>query len=394
MSATVGLMRNINRSAILELIRKESPITRSKIARCLNVSFPTVVRIVDDLMEEGLIKSSDAYEESTGGRPPELLEFNGQAHAVVGIDLSGTKILGAVSDLSGNIQEERQIAHKEGASPEYHLAHLCEVIDALLASPRPADQEVRGIGVGAPGVTLVPNGVVTWAPSFGWRDLPLQDILNERFDVPVFVENDVNLAALGELGFGCDHRVTNLVSIAVGTGIGAGIIIDGALYRGHNQGAGEVCYMLPGVEFLGRRYDEFGALESLASVTGIVKRAKEICALEEANGVENITVEDVFEAAREGVPWAQKVIDDTVDYLSLAIVNISTTLDPEIIILGGEVTGSSDLLIEAIRQRLEGIVPFVPQVVASSLGPRAVVMGAIMLVLNMTTDYFTIRQLP
>jgi glucokinase-like ROK family protein len=345
-------------------------------------------------MEEDLLRLHGTGE-STGGRPGSLLEFNGDAYAVVGVDLGGTKMFGTVANLTGSIQHERYVPHKHGNGSEQYLDELCEFIQMLLDAPRPPGQCVRGIGVGAPGFTLVPEGIVTWAPSLGWRDLPLQQMLSDRFDMPVFVENDVNLTALGEWGFGAGRGASNLVSIAIGTGIGAGIIIGGAVYRGHNQGAGEVGYLLPGVEFLGRRYDQFGALESLASGTGIAKRACQL--LEQVNKPvpsKGLTAQDVFDAARSGERWAQQVIDDTVDYLSLAIASISALLDPEIIILGGGVARSADLLIEPVLQRLEGVVQFIPRLVASPLGRRAAAMGAIMLVLNATTEHFVVKRLP
>jgi glucokinase-like ROK family protein len=387
-------MRSINRSAILELIRENSPIARSQIARQVDVSLPTVMRIVDDLVDEDLVRVCESQGESTGGRPPSLVELNSKAYAVVGVDLGGTRMFGTVADLSGAVQHELRVAPQKDDGPTDRLERLCEMIQALLDAPRPSDQRIRGVGVGAPGVTLIPEGVVTWAPSLGWRNLPLKEILNSRFDVPVFVENDVNLAALGELGFGAGRGARDLVAISVGTGIGAGIVIGGALYRGHNQAAGEVCYMLPGIEFLGKHYDEFGALESMASAIGIVSRARELIAAEGDPVPEELDAEEVFAAARDGASWAQQVVDETVNYLSLAIVNISATLDPEVVVLGGGVARSADLLIEPILQRIDGVVPSVPQLVASPLGRRAVVMGAIMLVLNITADYFAIKRLP
>jgi glucokinase-like ROK family protein len=387
-------MRSINRSATLGFIRRNGPASRSEIARRLDMSLPTVMRIVDDLIEEGFVRPG-GYSESTGGRPGALLEFNGDAYAVVGVDLGGTKMFGVTADLSGKIQHEINWSHGVDDGPEEHLACLIELIEGLLEAPRPPGQEVRGIGVGAPGVTLVPEGVVAWAPSLGWHDLPLKDILNDRFRLPVFVENDVSLAALGEWGFGAAQGVQDLVCIAVGTGIGAGIILGGALYRGYNQAAGEIGYLPPGLEFLGRRYDQFGALESLASGLGIAGRGRR--ALEEEGRPvppEGLSAQDVFEAARGGEPWAQQVVSETVDYLSIAIASVSALLAPEVIVLGGGVSRSADLLIEPIRERVEGVVPFVPRLVASPLGRRAAVMGAIMLVLNATTERFVVRQLP
>ena len=392
-TVTASLMRSINRSLILDIIREQGPIARYQIAQKLEVSLPTVMRIVDELIDEDLVRIV-GNAESTGGRPASLFAFNGDAYAVIGIDLGGTKMFGTVSNLAGVIQHEVYVPCGE-TDPAGHLDRLCQLIEDLLEAPRPAGQRVRGIGVGVPGVTLVPEGIVTWAPSLGWRDLPLQDILAERFDLPIFVENDVNLAALGEMGFGAARGSRNLVCIAVGTGIGAGIIIDGALYRGHNHAAGEIGYLLPGIEFLGQRYDHFGALETLASGTGVARRARSLLEREgEEVFSQEVTAEDVFAAAREGKSWAKKVVSETVDYLALAIASISVVLDPEVVVLGGGVFRSADLLIEPIRRRLEGVIPYVPRIVASPLGRRAAVMGAIMLVLNATTEYFVVKRLP
>jgi len=391
-TTTASLLRSINRTAVLDLLRQEGPIARSQIARRLHLSLPTVMRVIDELMEEDLVRLQ-GISEPTGGRRRPLIEFNGSAYAVVGIDLGGTKMFGTVANLAGDLQQEVYIPWVDNG-PQESLERLCELIEEMVNAPRPAGQRIRGIGVGAPGVTLYEEGIVTWAPSLGWRDLPLKQILSQRFDVPVFVENDVNLAALGEWGFGAGQGAKNLVAIAVGTGIGAGIILGGALYRGHNQAAGEVGYLLPGVEFLGRRYDEFGALESLASGTGIAARARALLERQGDPAPSELSAEDVFVAAREGQAWAVQVVEETVDYLSLAIASISALIDPEVVVLGGGVARSPDLLIEPIRHRLDGVVPYVPRIVTSPLGRRAAVMGAIMLVLNATSEHFVVKQLP
>ena len=262
-SASAGLIRRLNRSAILDLVREQGPIARSAIGRQLNISLPTVMRIIDDLIEVELVKDCGDTEAS-GGRPRSLLEFNASASAVVGIDLGGTKMFGTVADLGGNVQEEVYVSWGEDGSND-NLKQLYHLIDRLLAAPRPAGQRIRGIGVGAPGITRYEEGIVSWAPSLKWRDLPLKRILTERYGLPVFVENDVNLAALGEYGFGTAKGAASLVCLAIGTGIGAGIVIDRKIYRGHKQSAGEIGYLPPDVSFLGRHYAGFGALESIAS---------------------------------------------------------------------------------------------------------------------------------
>ena len=389
-AATASLTRSLNRSAILNLIRAEGPIARTQIAQRLKLSLPTVMRAVESLAAEDLILFTGS--EASGGRRRPLLAFNGAAHAVIGIDLGGTKMYGTVTDLNGKVQHQQRLAWEEAGGSAHALERLYTLIEELLAAPRPPGQTLRGIGVGAPGVTLSEPGVVVWAPGLGWRDLPLKRLLSERFGLPVCVENDLNAAALGEYGFGVARGTPNLVCISIGTGIGAGILIEGRLYRGHNHGAGEVGYMLPDPGYLGRRYDEFGALEGAASGPGIAARAQRLLADEgHALAGQPLTAEDVFRLAREGEAWAQRIVGETVDYLSQAIAAISALLDPEAIVIGGGVARSADLLIEPIRARLDGVVPFVPRILASDLGPQAVVLGAIMLVLDATTGYVLIN---
>jgi len=387
-NATTHLMRRLNRSNILDLIREKSPISRSQISRELNISIPTVMRIVEELMDQDFVRWSGNSQVS-GGRPRELLEFNQTRYAVVGLDLGGTKMFGTVADLGGNVQTEKYISWKTD-NPEKRLEQVYDLIQELLDAPRPKDQKVHGIGVGVPGVTDNEQGIVSWAPSLGWRDIPLKNILEDKFNFPVIVENDVNLAAMGEYGFGIAKGTPNLVLIAIGTGIGAGIVLDRKIYRGSHHSAGEVGYLLPGINSLGNRYTGFGALESLASGLGIAQRAKQII---KENGKNGITAEKVFLAAKQGKPWATQVISDTVDYLSLAIAAVSVIIDPEVIVLGGGVSQSADLLIDPILQRLDGVIPTVPTMVKSTLGGRAAAMGAIMLVLDLTTEHISVRSI-
>jgi len=278
-------------------------------------------------------------------------------------------MLGVLADSDGNVQHEVYVPHSRPYAehgPSDSLERLCDLIQTLLEFARLPGQRLAGIGVGAPGITRYPEGVVVWAPTQGWRELPLQDLLAQRFSLPVAVENDVNLAALGEWAFGARRGARSLVLMAIGTAIGGGIVLNGTLYRGHNCAAGEIGYMVPGVGHLGRRYDNLGALEGLASGTGIAERARAVLA---ERAPQDLTAREVFAAARGGASWAQEILAETVDYLALAVANIASVLDPEVIVLSGGVAQSADLLIEPIQRRLAGVVPFLPRLVASSLGP-------------------------
>jgi glucokinase len=391
LTITASDMREINRSAILEIIRKESPIARSTIAEHLKTSLPTIMRIVDDLIEEGLVRPQGSTEWSGGRRRP-LLEFNAGGFVVLGVDMGGTKMYGAISDLGGNILEDIHLT-RHGTLGEDSYDTLTTLLDTLMASPKLDGRRVRGIGIGTPGVTYHKTGVVKWSYQLGWQDFPLKARLSEKYHFPIIVDNDLNLAALGELWFGAGQNVQNMVLIAIGTGIGAGIIIDGALHRGATEGAGEIGYIVPGRDFLGKDYTSFGALESVASGTGISERAKLVKNINPNNHTDPLLSEDVFSAARRREKWAWKIIDETVDYLAIAIANLTVTLDPELIVLGGGVTRSADLLVEPIQERIKGLIPYQPKIVVSALGLQAGVMGAVTNVLHNTSNYYVVHKL-
>ena len=385
-------MRQVNRSAILELIRQFSPIARSEISRLLELSLPTVIRIVDELIEGGLVRSTGETAGETG-RPRELLEYNKNGGAVIGIDLGGTKLYGALANIGGAILGEvRKSQHR--ASGEDSFTLVTEMIQALIRQADETGQKLFGVAVGAPGITHVKDGVVEWAPSLNWRNFPLKQRLSERFHLPVVVDNDVNLAVLGEQWFGTGQGIQNLVLLAIGTGMGAGLVIDGVIYRGHHEAAGEVGYLLPDVSALGRRYDQFGAMENIVSGNGIAERAMRLLnASRPAAEVEAITASDVFDLARQDEPWATQIVQETADYLSLVIADISTLLDPELIIISGGVSASLTQLIPLILERLDGVIQYIPRVEVSTLGAKATVMGAISLILHLTNNYYLVKRL-
>lgn len=391
-SATSSLIRKINQSAILDLIRTQGPISRTEIARKLHTSLPTVMRIIDDLTEKNLVRQDGTYEVN-GGRPRALLVFNGESHAVVGLDLGGTRMYGTAADLDGRVLKEVSIPWAR-KSPEENFQQVCAILEDLLQATRQSGCRLLGVAVGVPGITNPEEGVVFWAPSLNWRNFPLRARLAECFpNLLILVENDVNLAALGEYGFGSQAGSESLVCITVGTGIGAGIVIDRKIYHGCQYAAGEIGYLPPDARHLGRRFEQFGALESQASGTVLAARAVDI--LQERGDPranQPLTAEDVYAAARAGEDWACQLLSNAVDSLALAIGAVATLIDPAVIVLGGGVSLHADLYIEPILSRLEGVVPVLPRLVSSTLGYRATTMGGILKVLDATTEHVTVSQ--
>ena len=382
-------MRKINRSAILEYIRVNSPTSRTEISQKLDVSLPTVMRIVDELISAGLVCLSGETE-SGKGRKRELLEFNENAYSVLGIDLGGTKMYGAIANIGGEILHEVNLEH-HCTTGEESFKTLVSLIEKLLEKAE-GGPVVNGIAVGAPGITQSKEGIVEWAPSLDWKNYPLKKKLEDHFDIPCFVDNDVNLATLGEQWFGVGNGKNHMMIIALGTGVGGGLILDGALYRGFSGASGEIGYLCTDVDDLGKLYDVFGAFENRVSGTGIRENA--IQKLKDL-GMDHEDVDSlkVFEAAAENQPWAVEVVEETADFLAMAIANINTLLDLELVVFSGGVSNSAHVLLDKIEEQMTGVIPRLPEIRISSLGRKATVMGAIVLVVHAVDDYYVVRGL-
>lgn len=389
---TVNDLHAINRSAILDYIRRLGPTSRPSIARALHFSLPTVMRIIAELMAEGLVVLTGEKEYSGGRRRP-LLEISSKANVIIGIDLGGTAIYGAVTDLSGAVLVESRLENRP-APAEVSYARLVGLIESLTGDEAIAGRKILGLAVGTQGLTNHQEGIVLCDPTQDWKDYPLEQKLFQQFGIPVVVDNDVNLAALGELWFGDVQDVRNLIFITIGNGIGAGLILDGALYRSKNHLAGEIGYFLPSKEYLGARRGSFGVLESQGSLAAIAEKARGLLdGQTTAPGSGGPTPEEIFKAMLDHQAWAQQLIHEMVDYLSIAVANTCALLDPDLIVLRSGLDLYTDLLIEPILQRIEGVVPIKPRLAASKLGYKATALGAIVEVLYDTNTFYTIRKL-
>ena len=390
-TGNAALQRKVNESAVLKLLREEGPFARADIARHLQLSPPTITRIVASLIESGLVLEQEAGS-STGGRPPTLLEFNASAGSVVGVYI-GRQMTGALANLGGQVLARRS---KDSVPGEAGVRCLTALITDLIEEAEAQGLRVRGVAVGAPSIVHFPEGVVIWSPTLGWQKLPLKDILEDELGVPVFIENEVNLIALGESWRGAGQGLDNLVCISLGEGIGAGLILNGRLYRGAGSAAGEIGYIIPSDRFLGQKYDTFGCLEGIAGSLGIIRRAQERIDTGEASSLnhesnngsdpQDLTIGKVLGAARQGDALACAVVSETIDYLSVAIANLTSLIAPERIIISGELAEFADLFIEPIQRRIQGLIPHTPDIVVSELRLDAIIFGAVAAALSETSD--------
>jgi glucokinase len=390
-SITASEMRDINRSTILELIRRNGPVGRSQIAEEHNVSLPTVMRIVEDLIANGLVVEEKTKEWS-GGRRRARVRFNGSQHLVLSVDLGGELAYGAVADLSGEVCHEIYCPSSPTDSDE-SLELLYDLIDRLIEKSSDIGLPVRGIAVGIPG-TVDPNqGVVRRSPYLCWHGFPLKDHLKARYRFPVSIENNVNLAALGETWFGSAGIENNLVLLALGSIIGAGVVINGSVYTGAHNMAGQVANLLPGQAHNGAGQFEASGMERLISGPALVRQARRALTDQlSPDELEALTAEFIFKSAEKEEPWALQIRESFIESLAQMLIAIGVVLDPEVILLTISLTETPERLLEPLLKRLQSSGGLAARVQLSRLGGRAIVMGAIIQLLRITSNYYTIQK--
>lgn len=389
LKGSAKLMQQLNTSLVLEVIREKGPISRSELARLTELSNPAVSALLEPLLRDGVVREigTDA---STGGRPARLLAFNARAGCLVGIDVGGTTIVGAVVDLAGNILNSMSCPSARG---EQSVNIVLDLIEELIKSACVPQDALWGIGVGIPGVTDVDGQRVTHAPAVGWDDVHIGRIIRDRFGVPFFADNDVNCFARGELWRGMLKGVTNGVAIAVGTGVGVGLIIDGRVYQGTHNAAGEVGYWLLGSLGPIEKPTGFGPLESIAAGPGIAGQARRDLEADAqlaprlrdmvGGDLSKITAREVFEAALLRDEYCEKLVEQTTAYLGILTANIASLLDVEKVVIGGGLSRAGNQLLVPIRNIVETLCPYPPQIELSTLREDAAILGAVSGVLNL-----------
>ena len=374
----LSLLRELGQQAVLETIFRHGPITRPEIASATNLSKPTVSAAVRRLEQGGFVRAA-GRRGGQRGRKPVAYMVSSRAGFVVGADIGGSNVRVAAADLFGEpICDLKRPTAKQGsrAVGVQILETVSEVIDqAGTVHGRPLS-----LGISVPGIVDQTSGRVTSlaynvAPE-GFFD-PLE-VIRDRFDLPVLVENNVNLAAVGEKWFGLARGVSTMVFIAIGAGIGMGVIIEDELVRGAHGGAGEIGYLpLVGDPF-NPRHRLHGGLEDEIGASGIVTAFN---GCRGPNDSECSSAHEVFELAEAGNAAARSVVDHVAARLGTAIATACAILDPELVVLGGGI-GSSPLLLRPVRGAAAVLVPITARIETSRLGERAALKGAIAVALH------------
>ncbi|WP_179030665.1 ROK family transcriptional regulator [Paenibacillus kribbensis] len=367
-----ALVKKLNKSIVLERIRLHAPLSRAQLSSQTGLNKATVSNLVAELITEGLVYET-GLGESSGGRKPLMLLFNSRAGFVLGIEVSVQYIQGALTDLAGAIEAELVLPLGQH-DPAFVMEQIQKLVQRLMQVTPPSPHGIVGIGLGVPGM-VDESGTVLFAPNLGWEEVPLQQQLETELGLPVVVDNEANVGAQGELYYGMDgeHRqlVRDLVYISAGSGIGAGIIIDGKPYQGAWGYAGETGHMT--IDWNGRSCTcgSRGCWELYASEKAYTAPALSLPAHSTAK---------LLPFARQGDADTLSVFRDIGRYLGVGITNIVNSLNPGMLIIGGPLAEARPWLEQSMREVIdERALPYHRrqlQIRFSTLGSRSTMLGA------------------
>jgi N-acetylglucosamine repressor len=338
--ATHAQTRAHNASLVLRALYDLGPISRAEIARLTGLTRTSVGELVAELETDGLAEDIGRGP-STGGKAPTLVALIDDARHVVTLDLGERTFTAALLNLRGTIRH-RATRDLEGADGDAALALVTDLIDEILATEH---QPILGIGVGTPGI-VGEDGTIRWAVNLSWADLPLGEILKSRYQLPTIVANDSRAAAIATYLFGGEDRPSNLVAIKVGRGIGAGLVLNGELFSGDGDGAGEIGHIVVEPDGAECHCGRFGCLETVASAPAILRAAEVAGVTGTAN---ELTLADLAAAARAGDETALGVVRAAGRALGTAIANLIGILDVREIVVHGSVTALGEPWLSAIR---------------------------------------------
>jgi glucokinase-like ROK family protein len=346
--------------AVLDAVRGGTANTRPELIARTGLSRAVVTQRVADLVSRGLLEEGHLGP-STGGRAPRILRFRAQDGHVLTADLGATSVAVGLADLSGQLLDRHEAAGGIAAGPDELLGLVHELFEEMIARHADLPGRLWGIGIGVPGPVEFSSGRLAAPPVMpGWDRFPVRDVFAERYDVPVWVDNDVNVMALGEVraGIARDHEV--VVFVKLGTGLGAGIVVGGRVLRGAIGCAGDIGHIQvtddPSVVC---RCGKIGCLEALAGGSSIGLRAERLALdgrstalarILEANG--RIEAVDVAQAAVQGDAASVDLIDDVGVRVGAMLATVVNLVNPSLIVVGGGVSKAGDSLLASIRKTI------------------------------------------
>lgn len=382
-------LRRANRQVVLRHLYFNSPLSRLDLSQQVGLSSATVTNVVSDLLEAGVVKERGVAE-SEGGRPRTLLVVNPRHGYLVGVDVGETHVQLELFDLTlRNQSTARYVLTAEDNAPERYAERIGEGLTELLAQTRIKATQVLGVGIGVPGVVERMDSVNVSAPMWGWRNVPLIDMLAAKVKHPIYLDNGVKAMALAESWFGAGRGVDNLVVVLIGTGVGAAVITQGTLYRGASNSAGEWGHSKIMLNGRACRCGSVGCVEAYVGAPGIIATLRDLDSnsplLSESDQLS--TLGKLARALEQNDSIALETLRATTHYLGVGVANLVNLFNPERIVIGG---WAGLQIGEALMRDLPGYVSCYAlpspmkavQIDLCQFGEDAVCMGAACLVLD------------
>ena len=363
----------MNQRVLLDRLWAGGPGTRPQLSKDCGLSQPTVIAALDDLERAGLVRLSEKPVQALG-RPAAAYEANASAGHVVGVDIGGAWIRILVADISGETLASANIRNTARSAPAL-VTLASRVVREATEQAGLTSTQITHTVIGSPGVLDANVGRVRYAANLpGWHRPGLAQALTDEIGASLTIDNDANLAAIGEQTYGAALGVDDFVYLHIGTGIGLGVGIDGHIYRGATGAAGEVGYLPIGDGAARNRSGRSpgrGMMEEVLAAAAVVRYAK-------AAGMEGrLTAQRVFAAAREDDRAARAAVGEIAKRLAQLLASICAFLDPELIVVGGGIGHNLDLLAPETNAALRDLTPMQPKLVAGALGVAAVSRGAV-----------------
>jgi glucokinase-like ROK family protein len=386
-------VRKINKSIVLNALRLYAPISRARVANLTGLNRGTVSNIVSALIEEGLVSEND-QEHSKIGRPGITLGLRSDGGALVGVEIGVNFISVLLTNFVASTLWETRVETSPSQSQTAILSQAEQLIEQALSMAKEQRLRPLGMGVGLPGLINIRQGELIIAPNLRWSNVPLRLMWSQRFRIPIYVENEANLAAMGEYYFGVGRGVDNFVYLSSGIGLGGGIVIGGNLFRGGHGYAGELGHMQRDPHGEQCACGRIGCWETQVGPRAVLRRVKaefqihpDQILLEACGGdFNNLTFEMVVKFALEGDDICRQAIEDVATYLGEGIADLVNAFNPELVVIGGAFILGKDILKPIIEKTVfsSALQPCVDslRIAFSERGDNACVFGAVAIVLD------------
>ncbi|MGN8646310.1 ROK family transcriptional regulator [Gracilibacillus sp. HCP3S3_G5_1] len=355
------VIKKINRSLVLDRIKSTEMISRTEIAKDLKLSKATVSAVVEELLARQLVEEVGKGESTQrGGRRRSMLRFNPRSKIGIGVDIGGSKIQIIMTDLIGDQVYEKRVQATN------NLEEIIELIEIAIIESKVDREQIIALGAGVPGFTNPETGIVFDAPALQWNNINVRESLQNAFPFPVFINNDVNCAALGERWLGSGDKSDDMFFIAIGTGIGSAIISNGKLVYGADYKSGEIGYQIS-------KEDIRSGYKSKPGVFGLFEQKASGEGLRSAD----YTAKELFREYENQHPQAVEIINNFIDEIVVVIVNSINLLNPEKVIIGGGVSESMETVLPHIQRLVNELTPIKTKIELASLSSMAGAIGAV-----------------